>query len=243
MAHYRMLIDADKCLNCRACIVACQQRNGVPLGYSRNWVRKGAAKLNSGTGFQPGACMHCEKPLCVEACPTRATWKDTDGVVRVDKSRCIGCGSCVAACPYDARYRNPVTGVADKCDYCSGSRAFGDVPACVKVCATHVRMFGDTDDPDSEVAKAMKARKTAEVESTRTPTKPTLGYVSNSLPADWPREASIPGSIAAMRFLSTGVRWLGGLTLLGLCAVFLKNLILPPHDTPGETSGSGEGKQ
>ncbi len=229
MAKLLMLIDADKCLNCRACVVACQQRNSVPQGFSRNWVRKGDAKnLASGTGFQPGACMHCAEPLCVTACPTEATYKTATGMVGIDKNRCIGCGGCVAACPYDARYRDPLHGVADKCDYCLSSTAAGLEPACVSACATRCRVFGDADDPASGLAKLLAAQKLTFVESSKTPTKPTLAYTANSLPGDWPREAKVPPALASISLLSTGVRWLGGLTLLGLAGCFLKNLALPP---------------
>ena len=77
MSRYIMAIDANKCINCKACVLACQQRNGTPYGHSRNWVRETPDKLSLfGTAYQPGACMHCDHPLCVEACPThdRLRW-------------------------------------------------------------------------------------------------------------------------------------------------------------------------
>ncbi|HIV65608.1 MAG TPA: 4Fe-4S dicluster domain-containing protein, partial [Candidatus Mailhella excrementigallinarum] len=87
MSRYVMVIDATKCMNCKACLVACQQRNHVPLGHARNWVRQ-TPDVSSplGFAFQPGACMHCDKPLCVDACPTHATYKADDGSVVIDKS-------------------------------------------------------------------------------------------------------------------------------------------------------------
>ena len=82
MSRYIMAIDANKCINCKACVLACQQRNGTPYGHSRNWVRETPDKLSLlGTAYQPGACMHCDHPLCVEACPTHATYKADDGSV------------------------------------------------------------------------------------------------------------------------------------------------------------------
>ena len=93
MSRYIMAIDANKCINCKACVLACQQRNGTPYGHSRNWVRETPDKLSLlGTAYQPGACMHCDHPLCVEACPTHATYKADDGSVGIDPERCIGCG-------------------------------------------------------------------------------------------------------------------------------------------------------
>ena len=99
MPRYVMAIDASKCLNCKACLIACQQRNAVPYGLSRNWVRETPDTASpSGWRYQPGACMHCGEPSCVDACPTHATYKAEDGVVMVDETRCIACGSCTATC-------------------------------------------------------------------------------------------------------------------------------------------------
>jgi tetrathionate reductase subunit B len=93
-----------------------------------------------------------------------ATWKDPfDGTVQIDKNRCIGCGACVDACPYNARYINPALvddvsedGKADKCTYCKPRVDAGSAPACVQTCITGARIFGDLDDPNSEVAKYVK---------------------------------------------------------------------------------------
>ena len=88
MPRYVMAIDASKCLNCKACLIACQQRNAVPYGLSRNWVRETPDTASpSGWRYQPGACMHCDEPSCVDACPTHATYKAEDGVVMVDETR------------------------------------------------------------------------------------------------------------------------------------------------------------
>lgn len=232
-----MAIDAGKCMNCKACVVACQQRNATPYGLFRNWVRESPLPNSpNGLGYQPGACMHCDQPLCVEACPTHATFKAKDGSVRIDPQRCIGCGGCVAACPYDARFKNPITGVADKCDYCQGalggigaSDAFpgGLPPACVLACPTHCRVFGDADNPDDPVSKLLAENTPVRVVATVCDTKPTLTYVNTRTPTDWPRPARVPGPLAAMSLASTAVSWLGGLALFGVAGVFLKNLAFP----------------
>lgn len=240
MTHYRMLIDADKCMNCKACVLACQQRNRVASGYSRNWVRQdasGAAKF--GWAFQPGGCMQCEHPLCVDACPTRATWKGEDGVVLIDPIRCIGCGACVKACPYDARHRDPVRGVADKCDYCAVTRALGLEPACVSVCSTRARLFGDDTDPASAVSTAMKTSPLAFVTSEATPTGPTLGYIGTPANTAWPREAHVPLPVALMGMVSGGIRWVGGLTLLAIAGVFIKQRISPSVEEHASSPNDG----
>lgn len=239
MIHYVMAIDATKCMNCKACVVACQQRNGVPYGHSRNWIRETSDRESpSGLGYQPGACMHCDKPLCVDACPTRATYKAEDGSVRIDRNRCIGCGSCVEACPYDARFLNPRTGTADKCDYCASTMGLGIPPACVLACPTHCRIFGNAADPDTPVAKALANNPQLHVVSPRLDTKPTLTYLKRTAPLDWPREARVPAVLASIAPLAMGVRWLGGLTLLGLIGVFLRNLLTPSPEE--HHTGTGE---
>lgn len=228
MARYVMAIDAGKCMNCKACIVACQQRNGVPYSLTRNWVRETPNPASpTGFSYQPGACMHCDEPSCVAACPTGATYKAKDGSVAIDRARCIGCGGCVAACPYGARFLNPVTGTADKCDYCREAGVSGQPPACVLVCATRCRVFGDADDPDDPVSKVLAAQKHVYVKAPTQDTRPTLTYLGDTTPTDWPAEARMPGPLAAIGVLATGVRWLGGLALFGCLGVLLEHFFLP----------------
>lgn len=233
MARYVMAVDTSRCMNCRACILACQQRNGLRYGYYRNWVRRTPdAGSPSGFAFQPGSCMQCENPPCVAACPTLATYKGKDGVVRVDKERCIGCGSCVSVCPYGARYRDPVLGVADKCDYCAPSRALGLEPACVQACATRARIFGDADDPNDPVAKILAVRKVTRVEPPEHSPKPTQVYLGETKPTDWPRTTALAAPLAMMHVVAGAVRWLGALSLFGVVGVFLKELVLPSGSGP-----------
>lgn len=131
--------------------------------------------------------MHCDEPSCVDACPTHATYKAEDGVVMVDETRCIACGSCMRACPYQARHIDPARRVVDKCDYCAPSRAEGMEPACVSVCTTRARVFGDVDDPQSPVSKVLGSHKVTFVEAEDAPTKPTLAYLNDVADKHWPR--------------------------------------------------------
>ena len=117
-------------------------------------------------------CNHCEDPSCVRACPTKATFKREDGIVLMDFHRCIGCRFCMAACPYGSRsfnFRDPrpgieelnvefptrMKGVVEKCNFCAERLAVGQLPACVEASDGAI-LFGDLDDPHSEVREALK---------------------------------------------------------------------------------------
>ena len=154
--RYGMLIDLRRCYGCHACTVACKAEFDVPLGATRSWVEY----VEKGTypdvrrSFLPRLCNHCNHPPCVSVCPTGATWKrEEDGIVVVDPDLCIGCKYCIQACPYDARFLNPVTGTADKCDFCLHRVSKGVEPACVEACPAGARIFGDLNDPNSEISK------------------------------------------------------------------------------------------
>jgi len=154
--HFGMLIDVRRCIGCHACSVSCKAEFGVPLGATRSWVEyveKGDYP-NVSRSFLPRLCNHCSHPACVDVCPTGATWKrKEDGVVVVDPDVCIGCKYCLQACPYDARFINPVTGSADKCDFCLHRVEKGLEPSCVNACIGGARIFGDLNDPSSEISK------------------------------------------------------------------------------------------
>ncbi len=156
--QYGMLVDLRKCTGCHACSVSCKAEFDVPLGVTRSWVEyveKGDYP-NVRRSFLPRLCNHCSKPQCVDVCPTGATWKRAeDGIVVVDADICIGCKYCIQACPYDARFLNPVTGSADKCDFCLHRVSQGLEPSCVNTCIGKARIFGDLNDPESEVSKAI----------------------------------------------------------------------------------------
>ena len=241
MAHYIMAIDSERCMNCKACIIACQQRNHVPYGLARNWIRETACSTApAGFRFQPGACMHCDDPSCVRACPTAATWKDSDGSVKIDVSRCIGCGSCIKACPYHARFLNPQSGTADKCDYCQGSTP-GEVPACVAVCPTHCRIFGDADDPGSEVADVLATRKPIHVIPKNSGARPTLTYLDATTPEILPEGPTESRPVEAMRPMAKAVTWIGGLVLAALGGTFVRQLLWPSAREEEEPAANAAG--
>ena len=240
MARYVMLIDSEKCMNCKACLIACQQRNEVPRGLSRNWVRETPdAKAPGLFRYQPGACMHCDDASCVRSCPTGATFKSRDGAVEIDRARCIGCGSCIEACPYDARFRNPITGTADKCDFCRRSTP-GQTPACVAICPMNCRIFGDADDPSSEVAKAIASGRLVHVVPLGSNAKPTLAYLGATTPSELPagKTASMP--IDTMRPLARGLQLAGGLVLAALGGTIVRQAIRNSEKEDAEIAAEKE---
>jgi len=191
--RWGMVINTKRCLDCKACMVACKVENSLPCGKWRNWVRNDASGFGRRTQYQPGQCMQCDQPSCVAACPVGATWKRADGVVVIDPAKCIGCGNCVTACPYGARYRDALTRVADKCDFCSHRLQEGRPPACVETCPTRARIFGDLNDPESEAAKLLKSQKVVTVIAPQFDTKPQIFYLAGTDILDWAIAPTLPG--------------------------------------------------
>lgn len=154
--QYAMVIDVRKCIGCQSCTVACKVEHDVPTGVNRchvEYVEKGVFP-DVDRSFLPRLCNHCSEPQCVSVCPTGATYKrPEDGIVIVDSGVCIGCKYCIQACPYDARFLNPHTGFADKCDFCIHRVSKGIAPACVETCIGGARVFGDLSDPDSTISR------------------------------------------------------------------------------------------
>lgn len=159
--RYAFVIDPRRCIDCRACLVACRAEWNTPSGQTRIWVHSDGPKgqfPNLSQAFTPAQCHHCEDPWCVAACPTGATFKRDDGLVLIDEEACIGCGLCVNACPYQARFRNLETGKADKCSACFHRVEAGEMPACVATCIGGARLFGDLNNPESTVSKAIAGK-------------------------------------------------------------------------------------
>jgi len=167
---YGMGIDVHRCIGCGRCVEACKEENNVPRYpyFFRTWVERyvetkdGEVRVDSPNGsinafppsgvpeqrilktfYVPKICNHCAEPPCVQVCPVGATFLSRDGVVLVDESYCIGCRYCIQACPYGARYLHPKKRVADKCTFCYHRITKGLRPACVEVCPTSARIFGE----------------------------------------------------------------------------------------------------
>ena len=202
MARYGMVIDLNRCFGCQACAAACKIANNLPVGMAYNVVYTktnddpddpGTAVVrgalvndtpageypNCKLGWFPKGCQHCDNAPCTEVCPTGATSVDENGIVCVDGDTCIGCGSCIQACPYDVRtliddepdyYIDFAVGEADapkhlkgtveKCTFCKNLIERGEQPACMELCPGRARYWGDLDDPNSDASKAMAGRDT-----------------------------------------------------------------------------------
>jgi Fe-S-cluster-containing dehydrogenase component len=198
---YGMGIDVSLCIGCGRCVDACKTENDVPREphFFNTWVERYVIQtddqvvVDSPNGglegfpptvseagirrafFVPKLCNHCAEAPCVQVCPVGATFTTQDGVVLVDDEYCIGCGYCVQACPYGARWMHPEDHVAAKCTWCYHRLAKGLVPACVEVCPTGARLFGEIEGRATPLARFMRFNE-IQVLKAHLNTKPRVYY-------------------------------------------------------------------
>jgi molybdopterin-containing oxidoreductase family iron-sulfur binding subunit len=183
VARYGFVIDLKRCYGCYSCQVACKAENHTPQGidFAKCVPTEVGTFPSALRQMLPMVCMQCEDPPCMEVCPTGATTQDENGIVQVDKDKCMGCKYCMMACPYGSRqvvtewktyfpdaegdldpyeayckeeWQTGIRGfgMAAKCDYCMHRVREGRQPACVEACPAKARYFGDLDDPESEIS-------------------------------------------------------------------------------------------
>ncbi len=175
--QYGFVIDQTACIGCHACTVACKTEHDVPLGVNRTWVKY----IETGTwpdtkrAFSVMRCNHCSDAPCVAICPTGALFRRPDGIVDFDTSVCIGCKSCMQACPYDALYIDPLDNTAQKCNYCVHRVEVGLEPACVVVCPEGAIIAGDLDDPTTPISRFVHGERLLQ-RSPEQKTLPNLWY-------------------------------------------------------------------
>ena len=162
------LFDATRCIDCRACMIACSVENLVPMNDTYIWV---AGQGVMGTypdlrrGTMPYHCMHCLEPDCVSACPVGAWSKREDGPVLYDEDKCIGCRYCMNACPFGVPHFDWDKGLLDgalihKCTMCVQRLDAGQIPACVQTCPTEALVFGERADLIAEAHTRIAAHPT-----------------------------------------------------------------------------------
>lgn len=158
--RYGMVHDEARCIGCTACMDACREVNQVPEGVSRLQIIRSepiGQFPDVKYRFFRHSCQHCDNAPCVDVCPTGASFIDmASGIVDVNPDLCVGCQYCIAACPYQVRFIHPVNKTADKCDFCRKTNlSQGKQPACVLSCPTQALVFGNLDDPESEVSRLL----------------------------------------------------------------------------------------
>jgi tetrathionate reductase subunit B len=180
--RYGMVIDLQRCVGCHACSVACKSEFNVPLSVWRSWVEVGEHGTFPHTrrSFLPKLCNNCRDAPCVAACPTGASHYDKDETVQISDKVCIGCKLCIAACPYKQRFVNPDKNGADKCSLCIHRVREGLVPSCVNTCVGRARIFGDFNDPDSEVSQLIRTNK-YKVRKSELGTDPQVYYINGDI--------------------------------------------------------------
>lgn len=196
-----MVLDLKRCFGCNACSVICKQKNSTPPGvfWAKVYATETGKYPNVRREYLPALCMHCADPACVKVCPTGASYKRKDGIVLIDKDKCIGCRYCMTACPYNARYfdfgesqeyfpgqgltayekvknEGHEKGKVSKCTLCVDRVENGEEPACVQNCPTKARIFGDLDNPNSDAAKLVLARSGYQLHP-ELGTKPSVYYL------------------------------------------------------------------
>lgn len=193
--HYAMVFDQTKCVGCGDCQTACHETNHLPEGQARLLMER-ISKPHRLIGKEPCphcgkleacdcerryirvSCQQCEDAPCVTVCPTGAAHHDPiTGIVTMDPDRCVGCKYCIVACPYNARFINEETKVADNCDFCLHTRlAKGESPACVASCKYDALVFGDINDPYSYISRLLKVKDTVRIRP-ELGTEPSLRYI------------------------------------------------------------------
>ncbi len=195
--RYGWFVDTRRCFGCHGCEVSCKAENDVPLGhFIRQTIYKDVGEYPKvARVFLPMSCQHCEDAPCIKACPCGALHKEAGGTVAVDYNTCCGHGTCVEVCPYGAIYLDPVAKQAVKCHNCYHRTEHGLEPACVPTCPSEALHFGDLNDPQSKISRAMAEAKTAEGElqqlRAQKGTKPRMWFAGPAPPAvedDIPRE-------------------------------------------------------
>jgi dimethyl sulfoxide reductase iron-sulfur subunit len=172
---YVMVVDLNQCVGCDTCTVACKLDNetGAGVKWGRVIEEEDGTFPNVKRAFVPLLCMQCDDAQCIKVCPSGASYRNNQGLVQIDYTKCVGCRYCVIACPFMARQFNEARrppagvpsiaasdsrkGVVEKCDFCADRLMAGGKPVCVESCPYEARVFGDIEDPNGEVARIVSS--------------------------------------------------------------------------------------
>jgi len=153
VTQYAFFFDASACTGCKACQMACKDRNDLETGLlwrrvyevvGGGWEKRAGVWVPDVVAYNVSmACNHCEKPVCAWSCPVKAIGKRDDGIVLIETARCIGCRYCEWACPYNAIRFDARTNTVSKCHFCFDALDSGEPPACVSACPLRALDFGD----------------------------------------------------------------------------------------------------
>ena len=161
MTQYAFFFDGKRCTGCKTCELACKDYNDLPADYAYRRIceygggswstdENGFAIPDVFTYYVSVACNHCDDPACTKVCPTGAMHKDGDtGLVSVDTDKCIGCGYCHMACPYNAPKVDRSKGHSVKCDGCASRVSAGKQSICVEACPMRALQFGPVDEMEA----------------------------------------------------------------------------------------------
>lgn len=187
MANLGFYFNENACSGCRACQMACKDRNDLPVGilFRNVTTLQTGTYPNSAMFSYSATCNHCTNAVCVENCPTGACHRQDDGTIAIDQSECIGCQTCVNTCPYGHPQYDEGNNYSLKCDACKPYRDRGMNPICVDACNMRCLDFGDIDE--------LKAKYGSDGLVQELPFLPSSDETAPSLLID-PKEASLSGS-------------------------------------------------
>ena len=199
MARYGIVVDLNRCVGCMTCVLSCKEENFTRPGVWWNQILQVESREQERIVYVRYACMHCDDPPCLKACPNEAIYRRADGVVLVDQDKCAGMQACVEACPYDVivmtpdadyfpenggfaqareedslSYRLQRPGKASMCTLCYHRIDVGRQPACVEGCPSRAMSFVDLDDPEQTQDATLSRSKPIESD---VDSKPKVTYV------------------------------------------------------------------
>lgn len=215
-----ILFDANKCIRCHSCEIACQLENDAPPGIQLRWVNSNVkGKFPEASELIiSSACFHCDDPSCVSACPAGALDRRKDGVVEHIRENCIGCGYCIQTCPFHVPKFSPSQRTMRKCSFCIQRIDYGKKPACVAKCTTDALTYLSGGELPEEVQAYGRSERLHMV------------YVLEGKPKDYQLPDPVPGNIVTHLQIW---KWLIGFIPGGILMGWLWSKMTDQEETGG----------